>query len=186
MKKITALTLAALLALSLSGCGSSSADSTAPQSDSGTSEENSSSSSEETTEATESDAGVAGVGDTLVDSENISITLVSVKTTKKGLLGSKPDNDYYVVAKFELVNNTEEEVTISSLLGFSLDGESGLGYDIAIFAETDGNLDGSIRPGRKMLGEVAFDAAKEELYYLVVKTSLFSDGVEFQISSKDL
>lgn len=172
--------------LTLSGC-SSSADSSAPESATESSEESSSTGSEETTEEAEAEApSRAGVGDTLVDSDNISITLVSVKTTKKGLLGSKPDNDYYIVAKFELVNNTEEEVTISSLLGFSLDGESGLGYDIAIFAETDGNLDGSIRPGRKMLGEIAFDAAKEELYYLVVKTSLFSDGVEFQISSKDL
>jgi hypothetical protein len=177
MKKLAAFGVAFALTWSLSGCvvsgnGSSSLD------------ENSTDTSSEEQSPVASNS--ATVGGTLLDASDVAITLISVKSTKKGSFGSGPDNDYFLVAKFELDNQSEEEVAISSLLSFALDGESGRGYDITLFVDLDGNLDGSIKPGRKMLGEIAFDASKEDLYYLSVQTGLFDDGVEFQFGPSDI
>jgi hypothetical protein len=175
-------TLALSLSLGLAGCvvEDSGSDVASESSDADTSE------NAETEEVSEQPSGGAVVGDTQLDPSGVSVTLLSVKTTKKSALGSGPDNDFFLVAKFQLENQSDDEVTISSLLSFSLDGVSGKGYSVSIFADLDGNLDGSIRPGRKMLGEIAFDASSEELYYLVVKPSLFSDGLEFEIFESDL
>ena len=184
MSKLMGAILAVSLSFGLSGCvvEDSGSDVASESSDGATSE-----SSESTAEeVSEQPSGGARVGDTQLDPSGVSVTLLSVKTTKKSALGSGPDNDYFLVARFQLENESDDEVTISSLLSFSLDGVSGKGYSVSIFADLDGNLDGSIRPGRKMLGEIAFDASSEELYYLVVKPSLFSDGLEFEIFESDL
>jgi hypothetical protein len=182
LNKFFGVILAFSLSFGLSGCvvEDSGSDVASESSDGAGSE------SSETEEVSEQPSGGARVGDTQLDPSGVSVTLLSVKTTKKSALGSGPDNDYFLVARFQLENESDDEVTISSLLSFSLDGASGKGYSVSIFADLDGNLDGSIRPGRKMLGEIAFDASSEELYYLVVKPSLFSDGLEFEIFESDL
>jgi hypothetical protein len=177
MKKLAAIGVAFALTWSLSGCVVSGDGSSSMEENT-----NETSSEEQSTES--SDA--ATVGGTLLDASDIAITLLSVKSTKKGSFGSGPDNDYFLVAKFELDNQSNEEVAISSLMSFALDGESGRGYDMTLFVDLDGNLDGSIKPGRKMLGEIAFDASKEDLYYLSVQTGLFDDGVEFQFGPSDI
>lgn len=177
INKFAAIGVAFALTWSLSGCVVSGDGSSSMEENS-----NQTSSQEQSTEA----SNTATVGDTILDPSDVEITLLSVKSTKKGSFGSGPDNDYFLIAKFELDNQSDEEVTISSLMSFALDGESGRGYDITLFVDLDGNLDGSIKPGRKMLGEIAFDASKEDLYYLSVQTGLFSDGVEFQFSPSDI
>jgi hypothetical protein len=176
MNKLVSGLLALTLAFGLSGCAVDSS------SNNGMTDSNES----VLEESTEQASGAAMVGDTRVDSSGVSVTLLSVESTTSSSLGSGPDNDFFMIAKFELDNQTDEEAAISSLLSFSLTGESGRGYDISIFVDLEGNLDGSIQPGRKMLGEIAFDASQEDLYYLMVKPSLFSDGVEFEIRGSDI
>lgn len=182
MTKFLAAILALTLSIGLSGCivVEPTSDVAGATSDTATLEPS------EPEESAQAPSGSAVIGDTQLDPSGVSITLLSVKTTNQSALGSGPDNDFFLVARFELENLSEDEVTMSSLLSFSLDGVSGRGYSVSIFADLDGNLDGSIRPGRKMLGEIAFDASIEELYYLVVKPSLFSDGVEYEIFESDL
>ena len=147
MKKLAAIGVAFALMWSLSGCVVSSDGSSSMEENS-----NETSSEEQSTEA----GNAATVGGTLLDASDVAITLLSVKSTKKGSFGSGPDNDYFLIAKFELDNQSDEEVAISSLMSFALDGESGRGYDITLFVDLDGNLDGSIKPGRKMLGAVSY------------------------------
>ena len=176
MTKIMVAVLGTLLTLGISGCASG-------DTISGASSEMTDSNTEQSSGET---PGSANVGDTRLDSSGVAVTLLSVESKKSSSLGTGPDNDFFMLAEFELDNQSEEEVAISSLLSFTLTGESGRGYDISIFVDLDGNLDGSIQPGRKMLGEIAFDASKEDLYYLMVKPSLFSDGVEFEILGSDI
>lgn len=176
MNKIIVAIMALTLSLGLSSCAveNSGSDGPSETSDSATQEE------------AEQTSGSAAVGDTRLDSSGVAVTLLSVASTTSSSLGSGPDNDFFMIAKFELDNQSDEEAAISSILSFTLTGESGKGYDLSIFVELDGNLDGSIRPGRKMLGEIAFDASQEDLYYLMVKPSLFSDGIEFEIRGTDI
>lgn len=176
MKKITAALLALTLSFGLSSC---TVEDPAPD----TSSEASESPSDDTSAES---SGIGAVGDSLIDSSGVAVSLLSVESKTRSSLGSGPDNDFFLVARFELNNPTDEEAIISSLLSFTLTGESGKGYDISIFVDLDGNLDGSIQPGRKMLGEIAFDTSQENLYYLMVKPSLFSDGVEFEVRGTDI
>ena len=168
LKKLASLAIASLLALTLTACVPG-----VPMGSSG---------SEDTkTETTEK---VLTLGSTGQTEDGVSATLVSLKKAgKKGF--STPKNEYFLIAEFELVNNSEEDVAISSALCFDLVSEGGKTYDMDYFYEVESGLDGTIKPGRKLVGQVVFDVNPENLYYLTFEPSLFGEGLEFQFSSND-
>jgi len=169
MKKSVALVLAISTALTLSGCASSSSE-TVP----------------EPSESVQETPSFYTVGDSVDDGSGVIITLKSLRSTNEGMLGTSPDNDFFLIAELEFENTSEDEVSISTLMSMNMSGDSGREYPLSLFVEVASSLDATIQPGRKLLGEIAFDVSEDSLYYLTVQPSLFGDTVEFQFGPDQL
>lgn len=146
-------------------------------------ESSSSSSSGSSESATNSSSDTLGLGETWTDGD-FAITLEGVRTTTSGL--TDPELDYFLVFELSIENLTDEEQTISSLLSFDLVGSDGYSYDLDIFVDMKGSLDGSIRPGRVMRGEVAFDVEDQEFFELEVMPSFFGDSAYFMVTASEI
>ena len=142
----------------------------------------------ETEAASESAGGstaAAAVGDTVSVGE-FEITVNSVETLSSGSL-TDPDNDFFLLIDATIANNSDEDETISSLLSFDLRGSDGFSYDIDIFAPEKGSLDGDVRAGGILRGQIAFDVEDLEYYDFTFEPSLFgNDQATFRINNSDL
>ena len=91
--------------------------------------------------------------------DNVQVTLTNI-TESEGSDYNKPtDGNVFVLAEFEIVNNSEKELTISSMLSFDAyqDGYSTT-LSISALLENDSNqLDGAIAPGKKMKGFIGYE-----------------------------
>lgn len=130
-------------------------------------------------------SGTLAVGDTWTDG-SFNVTLNGARKVSKDGLGTAADNDFYLVLDVSIENLTDEEQTFSSLLNFDLTGSDGYSYDVAIFVETKGSMDGSARPGKALRGEIAFDVADVESYEFGATPNLFGDTGYFEISAGDI
>lgn len=174
MKKNAAISMLLAASIALSGCASTST------------EDSSVDNPTEQSDTSQEAPSFFSIGDSVDDGSGVVVTLKGVRSAKKGLLGSRPDNDLFLVAELEIENTTDEEVTISTLLSINLAGDSGREYPLSLMVELDSSLDATIKPGRKLLGEIAFDASDDTLYYLTVQPSLFGDSIEFQFGPDNL
>lgn len=170
MKKTISATVALFLALSLTACapGWSKSSSKDAKSDTNTSQE----------------AKVYGLGSTITDEDGVSIKLVSL-TTSKGQPYVKPKLGKFLVVGVEIENGSKDEVSVSSIMSFSLASKTGLDFDVSPFFEVKNDINGTVKPGRKLIGQVAFDISVEDLYYFTFEPNVFADGLEFQFSSND-
>jgi len=132
----------------------------------------------------ESVTKVYSVGDTITDKDGVSIKLTQL-TTSMGQEYVKPDLDKFLLLSFEINNNSDSDISVSSLLSFSLASDSGLDFDVSPFYNFKNDLNGTVKSGRKLVGQIAFDISVESLYYVTFKPSVFGDDVEFQFSSSD-
>lgn len=116
-----------------------------------------------------------------ISTEEYEVTLNSAEFSDKGTLSQSPENDHYLLLDLTIENLTSDEVTISSIMSFDLVGSDDYGYDVAIFAETKSQLDGAIRPGGTLRGQVAFDVPELSHYILGFTFDVFGDAVYFEI-----
>lgn len=170
MKKTIFATIALFLTLSLTACapGWSKSSSNDSKPDSETSQE----------------AKVFGLGSTISDADGVTVKLVSLSTSK-GQTYVKPKSGKFLVIGVEIQNGSSDEIAVSSIMSFSLASESGLDFDVSPFFEVKNDINGTVKPGRKLIGQVAFDISVEDLYYFTFKPNAFADGMEFQFSSND-
>lgn len=167
MKKTLAIATGLLLAFSLAGCA-------APAS-SGTNDSDKIVTEDQTQAA-------PTIGDTLDAGDGVTVTLNSVTYADSDNLGSAPDNGHFLVADYTINNGSAEDLSISSLLCFTVSGDSGVDYNSSIFGPYTNSLDATAKSGRKLAGQIAFDVADESTYYLTFKPSLMADSVEFQVT----
>ena len=116
---------------------------------------------------------------------NRELTNVSVAVTKIWKFPesqfSTPEKDYLLAVDLEILNESDEDVSVSSLLSFALMGVNGKTYSLSVFAEVDSRLDGTVKPGRKLVGTLVYDVDKNTDFYLTFKPSLLDDEIEFEI-----
>lgn len=124
------------------------------------------------------------LGSTIETESGVTVKLVSLKTSK-GQTYVKPNGENFLLVGLEIVNDSDDEVAVSSLMSFDLSGESGTSYNVQPMFQVKSGLDGTIKAGRKMVGQIVFDISKDSLYYLTFKPSLMSEGVEFEFTSAD-
>jgi len=127
----------------------------------------------------------ASVGQTLTIS-GVDVTVNSVESSTVDSLSSSPSEDIYLIVDMTLVNNSSDEVALSSLLSFSLRGSDAYEYSVAIFVDTKGSLDTSVAPGDQVRGQIAFDVPNLDYYDLSVQPSLFGDKGVFRIVASDI
>jgi len=64
-----------------------------------------------------------------------------------------------------------------------LQDSEGYKYDQIIYSGTKGSLNGQIGPGRKIRGEIAFDAPKSSYYEFILSKAFSSGQVVWKLSS---
>lgn len=126
-----------------------------------------------------------GVGQTWSDG-NFNVTVNGARKVTTDGLDSPAENDFYLVLDVSIENLTDEEQSFSSLLNFELTGSDGYSYDVAIFVDTKGSLDGSARSGKSLRGEIAYDVAESDSYEFAATPNLFGDTGYFNINGSDI
>lgn len=119
-------------------------------------------------------------------SSDINITLLSV-TESNGSQFMKPtDGNVYVTFKFEIDNQSDKEITISSLMMFDAyfdDYAANLSIG-AITLSGETQLDGSVAAGKKLAGVVGYEAPSDwktaEIH--VTPDFWFGDDIIFEYS----
>ena len=144
MKKVLSVILFFALVMSLAGCSSKPGEI---------------SSEDNTPSALE--PGV--VGDTL-DVNDVSIMLLSVEETEGNILHSPSEGNVYVIAEFEVINNSSEDAIVSYFMCFAgyMNGEYvPVHFDAGNTAEGHVLLDGTLAPNEKMVGVVGFELPED-------------------------
>lgn len=148
MKKLISMILVCFLMFSLCACGD---DPSLVGSGSGNSNLN-------------SDTSSVGnktfkLGDS-VELKDVVVTFLSV-TENTGSTYNKPENGkVFVLCEFEIVNNSKEELAVSSLLSFKAyydDYSCDLSFGALMEKGNKDQLDGSIAAGKKMKGVVGYE-----------------------------
>jgi len=119
-----------------------------------------------------------------INFENGLIIKVESTRTDSGKEYFEPDegNEYYYI-KIRLENKGKESYASSSMLSYELRDSEGITYKSAIFAETVGDIDGTVLVGDVLVGEVAFEVPIElsANLYLYFTPDLFSDPIKIKL-----
>ena len=147
MKKLASLLLAAVLCLSVCGCDFLEEDS--PTKETGSSATASKSQTKNET---------FGLNDTAVF-DDIRVTATNILQSKGKGFFEPEDGKIFVGVKFEIENISDEDQVVSSILLFNAYVDSvKCGYSIsATSAFDEGTLDGTITPGKKLIGYYAVE-----------------------------
>jgi hypothetical protein len=172
MKKFLSLILVVLLMVAFIGCS----DNTTPEKVGNTDKTNEQgdTSGEDTQKTGENE--IFKVGDT-VKMGDLQFTVNGVRVSEGKTF--KPDEgNVYLMVDITVENIGSEEESVSSLLMFKLVDKDGMGYDLAISDDQQGQLDGSLAAGRKMKGEITYEVPKTiNAFELEIDPSLFGDGI---------
>lgn len=98
------------------------------------------------------------VGET-AELKNVQVTMTNVTESYGGAYNKPSDGNVFVLVEFEIANNSEKELAISSFMSFDAyqDGYSTNLSLSALIEKTGEQLDGSIAPGKKMKGSVGYE-----------------------------
>jgi hypothetical protein len=93
-----------------------------------------------------------------VEMGKLVITVNSIRDSQ-GSEFLKPESGHiYKIADCTIENLSDESEAISSMLMFKMADSEGYNYNITITDSSKTSLDGELGPGRKMRGEIAFEA----------------------------
>lgn len=94
----------------------------------------------------------------------VRVTMTSYEESNGGDYNKPSDGNVFVIAEFEIENNTDGELNISSMLSFEAYADDySLNYSIgALMAKQDANqLDGTIAAGKKMKGVIGYEVPSD-------------------------
>ena len=127
----------------------------------------------------------ASLGQTLTIN-GVDVTVNSAESKTVDALSSSPDEDLFLILDVSLVNNSQDEIALSSLISFSLRGSDAYEYSVAIFVDTKGSLDATVSPGDQLRGQIAYDVPNLDYYDFSVQPSIFGDRGVFRIAAEDI
>ncbi|QGQ97039.1 DUF4352 domain-containing protein [Paenibacillus psychroresistens] len=113
------------------------------------------------------------IGDT-VKFNDLEITLNGVRGNK-GSDFDTPEEAMFIILDLTIENKGTDSAAISTLMSMALNDAESFKLDVALFTDVKGSLDGELAAGRKVRGEVAFDAP-ESAYYEFIYSEPFSKG----------
>ena len=161
MKRIVSLVLVSMLLLGLCACEAGpTLVATAPTGNNAASE-NPTSAEEKTFK----------LGD-CVELKDVVVTFVSVAESTGSEFNKPEEGNVYILCEFEIVNNSKEDITVSSIMSFeAYCDDYACDYSLGALMEKGNKdqLDGSVAAGKKMKGvigyEVPTDWAELEIQY---------------------
>ncbi len=174
MKKITSLIMACLLLFVLCACSSSEPSLVGTASTDNTS-------SAETTTAPEDKTFKLGDA---VELNNIVVSFVDVIESTGSEFNKPAEGNVYVLCEFEISNNSDEDLAVSSMLSFeAYCDDYACEYSLGALMDKDNKdqLDGTVAAGKKMKGVVGYEVPTEwqelEIHYTL--DLLHSDKIVF-------
>lgn len=121
------------------------------------------------TEENSSTATVAGskenifkIGET-AELNNIQVTMIDCKESLGGEYNKPSDGNVFLLVQFEICNNSDSEIGVSSMLSFEAYADDYvLDYSLNAMIDNDENqLDGSIASGKKMKGWIGWEVPND-------------------------
>lgn len=91
----------------------------------------------------------------VIEADDYKITVNGVRSATVDSTGYyKPKDGYeFFLVNITLENISDEDKTVSSIMMFKVVDQNGVSYDMTIFPDAQGSLDGTVAPTRKMTGE---------------------------------
>ena len=98
------------------------------------------------------------VGET-AQMQNVQVTLSNYEESEGSGFYKPSEGKVFVLAEFEIANNSDEDLAISSLLSFKAYADDySLNYSVAAMIDkSDSTLDGSVASGKKMKGWIGYE-----------------------------
>lgn len=168
--------LATLLVAStlLVGCSSSDKSSTSSSTAAPTESEVSSTST--ASSQSKKKAQVYGIGET-VEVDGLKITVNSSQDTDEAdqyhNASKLNEGETYNILDVTVENDTDEEVTISSMMSFDIKDENGRKGSYVMATRNNGQMDGKVLPGDKLSGELVYQVPRNGELNLYFTTSGF-------------
>lgn len=101
------------------------------------------------------------VGET-AELKDVQVTMTNFEESTGKDYVNPTDGNVFVLAEFEIVNNTDSEITISSMLSFEAYADDySLNYSLSAAMLKDGQLDGTIAAGKKMKGWIGWEVPED-------------------------
>ena len=102
------------------------------------------------------------VGET-AEMNDEQVTLLKYSESKGSEYNKPSDGNVFLMAEFEIVNNSDSEMNVSSMLSFEAYADDyALNYSLgAITENNDTQLDGTIAAGKKMKGYIGYEVPKD-------------------------
>ena len=98
------------------------------------------------------------VGET-AEMQDIQVTLSNYEESEGSSFYKPSEGKVFVLAEFEIANNSDKDLAISSLLSFKAYADDySLNYSVAAMIDkSDSTLDGSVAAGKKMKGWIGYE-----------------------------
>lgn len=168
--KWIAIAVVLLMVIGVAAGGSS--DDEPKKIDTSNSTTNESSSSEKETDAKpepQNEKTTFTVGET-AELNGVQVTMISFEESTGKDYVTPTEGNVFALAEFEIVNNTDSEINISSMISFEAYADDyALNYSLSAAMMKDGQLDGTIAAGKKMKGwigwEVPADYQNVEIHF---------------------
>lgn len=99
----------------------------------------------------------------IAELNQVQVTLIDYKESTGSDWNKPTDGNIFLIAEFEIANNTEKELAISSLMCFNAYADDySLNYSLSALLEKEGNqLDGSVAAGKKMKGWIGWEVPQD-------------------------
>ena len=113
----------------------------------------------ETKEPAKTEKANFGIGE-ISELKGVKVALLNVAENNGSQFNTPDDGKVFVLCEFEITNNSQEDIAISSMLSFKgYCDDYACEYSLgALMAKGDNNqLDGTVAPGKKMKGVIGYE-----------------------------
>lgn len=99
----------------------------------------------------------------IAELNGVQVTLIDYKESTGSEYNKPTDGNVFLMAEFEIANNTEKELAVSSVMSFDAYADDyALNFSFSALMEKDGNqLDGTIAAGKKMKGWIGWEVPQD-------------------------
>lgn len=156
--KVALIVVGVIVVLGIIGSVLGGGDDTPQKADNTTSEEQQNTD----TETQENESGGEtkfGVGET-AEMNDIQVTMLGYEESSGSEYNVPAEGNTFVLINFEIVNNSDEELSVSSMMSFEAyadDYAASYSLNALLEKEGAGQLDGTIAPGKKMNGVIGYE-----------------------------
>ena len=115
-----------------------------------------------TTIATQAEKNTFSIGE-IAELRNVQVSLISVTESAGSSFNTPNEGNVFVLCEFEITNNSQEEIAVSSMLSFeAYCDDYACAYSLSAMMEkgNKNQLDGTVAAGKKMNGVIGYEVTE--------------------------